>query len=82
MPRKCVQNAIITWCEDNTSRIWKQTPKNDSQLEALIEAVDVVSRTTEKAQKARKSFKMKKARRKLVSKISQLLYVLLLKATV
>ncbi|KAE9556016.1 hypothetical protein FO519_000762 [Halicephalobus sp. NKZ332] len=73
MPRKCVQNAIITWCEDNTSRIWKQTPKNDSQLEALIEAVDVVSKTTEKAQKARKSFKIKKARRKLVSKISQLL---------
>uniref|UniRef100_A0AC34PUG3 RAVE complex protein Rav1 C-terminal domain-containing protein n=1 Tax=Panagrolaimus sp. JU765 TaxID=591449 RepID=A0AC34PUG3_9BILA len=73
MPRKCVQNAIITWCQDNTSRIWKQTPKNDTQLEALIEAVDFVSKTTEKTQKTRKSFKIKKARRKLVSKISQLL---------
>uniref|UniRef100_A0A914YLS6 RAVE complex protein Rav1 C-terminal domain-containing protein n=1 Tax=Panagrolaimus superbus TaxID=310955 RepID=A0A914YLS6_9BILA len=72
MPRKCVQNAIITWCEDNTSRIWKQIPKSDSQLEALIEAVDVVSRTNERTLKKNKSFRIKKARRKLVTKISQL----------
>uniref|UniRef100_A0A7E4VLC2 WD_REPEATS_REGION domain-containing protein n=1 Tax=Panagrellus redivivus TaxID=6233 RepID=A0A7E4VLC2_PANRE len=73
MPRKCAQNAIITWCEDNISRIWKQTPKNDTQLENLIEAVDVVSKTAERFQKRNKSFRVKKARRKLVTKISDLI---------
>lgn len=26
MPRKCIQSVLMTWCEDNTSRIWKETP--------------------------------------------------------
>ncbi|CAD6187487.1 unnamed protein product [Caenorhabditis auriculariae] len=26
MPRKCIQAALISWCADNTSRIWKETP--------------------------------------------------------
>lgn len=24
--RKCIQAALMTWCADNTSRIWKETP--------------------------------------------------------
>uniref|UniRef100_A0A0K0D3B5 WD_REPEATS_REGION domain-containing protein n=1 Tax=Angiostrongylus cantonensis TaxID=6313 RepID=A0A0K0D3B5_ANGCA len=26
MPRKCIQAVLMTWCVDNTSRIWKETP--------------------------------------------------------
>ncbi|GMT36366.1 hypothetical protein PFISCL1PPCAC_27663 [Pristionchus fissidentatus] len=34
MPRKCVQNCIITWCEDQTARIWKEsTPPELSVLD-------------------------------------------------
>ncbi|GMT07275.1 hypothetical protein PENTCL1PPCAC_29449, partial [Pristionchus entomophagus] len=34
MPRKCVQNCIITWCEDQTARIWKEsTPPEMSVLD-------------------------------------------------
>lgn len=29
MPRRCVQNALITWCEDNVSRIWKELSRRE-----------------------------------------------------
>uniref|UniRef100_W6NDT1 CBN-RBC-1 protein n=1 Tax=Haemonchus contortus TaxID=6289 RepID=W6NDT1_HAECO len=32
MPRKCMQAILITWCEDNTSRIWKETPSQESAI--------------------------------------------------
>ncbi|GMR60970.1 hypothetical protein PMAYCL1PPCAC_31165, partial [Pristionchus mayeri] len=34
MPRKCIQNCIITWCEDQTARLWKEsTPPEMSVLD-------------------------------------------------
>lgn len=68
--RKSIQNVLITWCEDNTSRIWKETPFHDSNLDSLLEAVDSVSR--EKQKRKHKHASIKKAGNKLISRLSHL----------
>ncbi|KAH7691221.1 RBC-1 protein, partial [Aphelenchoides avenae] len=69
MPRKCVQNALITWCEDNTSRIWKETPNTDRYTELLLDAVDSVTEEKQRRKKSKHS-RIKKARSRLVKKLS------------
>uniref|UniRef100_A0A158R4B7 WD_REPEATS_REGION domain-containing protein n=1 Tax=Syphacia muris TaxID=451379 RepID=A0A158R4B7_9BILA len=32
MPRRCVQNVLVSWCEDNTARLWKEAPFPDDCL--------------------------------------------------
>jgi DmX-like protein len=68
--RKSIQNVLITWCEDNTSRIWKETPFHDSNLDSLLEAVDSVTR--EKQKRKHKHASIKKAGNKLISRLSHL----------
>uniref|UniRef100_A0A915EAK0 Uncharacterized protein n=1 Tax=Ditylenchus dipsaci TaxID=166011 RepID=A0A915EAK0_9BILA len=76
MPRKFVQNTIITWCEDNTSRIWKEVPNRDSSQSesSLIEAAEVVSQEKHKRKKfSHKHFHLKKTKNRLVTKLSYLM---------
>lgn len=74
MPKKYVQNALITWCEDNTSRIWKEIPNRESPAEFLIEAAEVLAREKHKRKKfSAKSFYIKKAKTRLTTKLSHLM---------
>ncbi|KAI6235649.1 hypothetical protein M3Y95_00074000 [Aphelenchoides besseyi] len=75
VPRKCVNNAIITWCADNTSRVWKQTPSINDTVEQLLNAVQVVQQDRNVCKKTpSKHATLKKARTRLISKISRLMH--------
>jgi hypothetical protein len=74
VPRKCVNNAIITWCADNTSRVWKQTPSVNDTVEQLLNAVQVVQQDRNITKKSpSKHATLKKARTRLMSKITRLM---------
>lgn len=74
VPRKCVNNAIITWCADNTSRVWKQTPSINDTVEQLLNAVQVVQQDRNVTRKSpSKHATLKKARTRLMSKINKLM---------
>ncbi|UMM43904.1 hypothetical protein L5515_019209 [Caenorhabditis briggsae] len=32
MPRKCISPILMSWCEDRTSRIWKETPAPEGSI--------------------------------------------------
>ncbi|NP_001368760.1 RAVE complex protein Rav1 C-terminal domain-containing protein [Caenorhabditis elegans] len=32
MPRKCISPILMSWCEDRTSRIWKETPAPETSI--------------------------------------------------
>ncbi|CAI2358263.1 unnamed protein product [Caenorhabditis sp. 36 PRJEB53466] len=32
MPRKCIHSVLISWCDDNTSRIWKESPLPETSI--------------------------------------------------
>lgn len=71
---KCVSNALITWCADNTSRIWKQTLSTNDTVEQLLNAVQVVQMEKPFRRKSsQKNNVSKKARTRLMSKISRLM---------
>ncbi|CAD5221721.1 unnamed protein product [Bursaphelenchus xylophilus] len=75
VPRKCVSNVLITWCSDNTSRIWKQTPSTNDTVEQLLTAVQVVQQEKPSRKKvSNKHNTLKKARTRLISKINKLMH--------
>lgn len=41
--RQCVQNALLTWCEDNTVRIWKEGTNIASDFQVVNSAAEVTS---------------------------------------
>uniref|UniRef100_A0A914ZRW3 RAVE complex protein Rav1 C-terminal domain-containing protein n=1 Tax=Parascaris univalens TaxID=6257 RepID=A0A914ZRW3_PARUN len=73
MSRHCVQNVLLTWCEDNTARIWKETisvnttPLNND----LLDAGSIDKNTSSKL--AYKSSKMRNARTRLMSRLKNLI---------
>ncbi|KAI1722626.1 dmX-like protein 1 [Ditylenchus destructor] len=75
MPRKFVQNTIITWCEDSTARIWKEIPNKDSnQAESLIEAAAIVTHEKQRRKKfTHRHFHLKKTKSRLVTKLTNLM---------
>ncbi|WKY17140.1 hypothetical protein Q1695_001621 [Nippostrongylus brasiliensis] len=70
MPRKCIQAALITWCEDNTSRVWKETPSHEL---AIIDLSGDGGEPLMERNKPRKLFGkhlgVKKARNKILNKL-------------
>uniref|UniRef100_A0A9J2PHZ4 RAVE complex protein Rav1 C-terminal domain-containing protein n=1 Tax=Ascaris lumbricoides TaxID=6252 RepID=A0A9J2PHZ4_ASCLU len=73
MSRRCVQNVLLTWCEDNTARIWKETVStNTAPLNNdLLDAGSVDKNTPSKL--AYKSSKMRNARSRLMSRLKNLI---------
>ncbi|KAK0411859.1 hypothetical protein QR680_005883 [Steinernema hermaphroditum] len=71
MPRNCIQNVLITWCVDNTSRIWKENLPFDNAFDVnsdIIETADV----EEHHHKKHKHFRVKNARKKILNRLSKL----------
>lgn len=52
--RKCVQNAIVTWCEDNTARIWKETCISSTEFQVVSSIYEVVSMEKAPEQKSKR----------------------------
>uniref|UniRef100_A0A1I7WD60 WD_REPEATS_REGION domain-containing protein n=1 Tax=Heterorhabditis bacteriophora TaxID=37862 RepID=A0A1I7WD60_HETBA len=70
MPRKCIQSVLITWCVDNTSRLWKETPPPELAI------IDITGDGGEPAwERTRprtffgKHFRVKKTRNKIMAKL-------------
>lgn len=71
MPKKCIYSSLISWCEDQTSRVWKESPP----LEASI--IDLTGEgggePLWEKQKTKKFFgkhiKMKKTKNKILKKL-------------
>ncbi|CAD5215760.1 unnamed protein product [Bursaphelenchus okinawaensis] len=76
VPRKCVSNVLITWCSDNTSRIWKQIPSTNDTVEQLLTAVQAVQqdKPSRKKAAAKHNNTLKKARTRLISKINKMMH--------
>ena len=83
MPRKIVHNALITWCEDNTARIWKEVQNSDSGLQynffnviqhAIVQQNGhpsvIKPLTNNKHNSHRVSLQMRKAKTRLIQKFS------------
>ncbi|CAJ0582912.1 unnamed protein product, partial [Mesorhabditis spiculigera] len=69
MPRKCVSNVLITWCSDNTSRIWKETPSTESLMfELNNETENVAPHANEKKGHGKFKHNVKRARNKILRK--------------
>ena len=84
MPRRLVHNALITWCEDNTARIWKEIPSNEPNPELhFINAVQnaiALEHEKENFNKPKKqynahkiAFQMRKAKGRLVHKLTHIM---------
>jgi hypothetical protein len=86
MPRRLVHNALITWCEDNTARIWKEIPSNEPTPELhFINAVqnaiaihhDKENNFNKPSKKSHNShrvaFQMRKAKNRLVHKLTNIM---------
>ncbi|VDN30317.1 unnamed protein product [Gongylonema pulchrum] len=43
MSRQCVQNALLTWCEDNTVRIWKEATNIAGDFQIVSSTTEVFS---------------------------------------
>lgn len=70
MPRKCIQAVLMTWCEDNTSRIWKETPPHELAIIDL--SGDGGEQSIERIKPRKvfgKHFRVKKARNKILNKL-------------
>ncbi|EPB75130.1 hypothetical protein ANCCEY_05799 [Ancylostoma ceylanicum] len=70
MPRKCIQAVLMTWCEDNTSRIWKETPP--PELAMIDLSGDGGEPSWEKNRPRKffgKHFRVKKTRNKIINKL-------------
>jgi hypothetical protein len=79
-----VHNALITCCEDNTARIWKEIPSNEPNLELhFINAVQnaiVLQQEKENSTKPKKAnnshrvaLQMRKAKSRLVHKLTHMM---------
>uniref|UniRef100_A0A914I5X4 USP domain-containing protein n=1 Tax=Globodera rostochiensis TaxID=31243 RepID=A0A914I5X4_GLORO len=83
MPKRWAQNALITWCDDNTARIWKETPSQDAHVELhFISTIDkVIALQQEREQQSDNRLKkhpkmaaqMKRAKSRLMHKMGQLI---------
>ncbi|KAK5967217.1 hypothetical protein GCK32_000230 [Trichostrongylus colubriformis] len=70
MPRKCIQTILITWCEDNTSRIWKETPSQELTMVDLCGDGGEASWERSRPRKLfGKHFRVKKIRHRITSKL-------------
>jgi len=79
MPRKLVHNALITWCEDNTARIWKEVQNGDAGLQynfinviqhAIVQQNGHPSVIKPKHNPHRVSLQMRKAKARLIQKFT------------
>ncbi|KAL7077250.1 hypothetical protein ACQ4LE_003475, partial [Meloidogyne hapla] len=81
MPRKLVHNALITWCEDNTARIWKEVQNGDSGHQynffnviqhAIVQqnGHPSASKPSTKHNSHRVSLQMRKAKARLIQKFT------------
>ncbi|CAK5007291.1 unnamed protein product [Meloidogyne enterolobii] len=79
MPRKLVHNALITWCEDNTARIWKEVQNGDTGLQynfindiqhAIVQQNGHPSVIKPKHNPHRVSLQMRKAKARLIQKFT------------
>ncbi|VDM24379.1 unnamed protein product [Toxocara canis] len=74
MSRRCVQNVLLTWCEDNTARIWKETPAVSFALQMNSDFADAVfADKNTPAKFSYKSNKMWNARSKMISRLKNLI---------
>uniref|UniRef100_A0A914VV83 Uncharacterized protein n=1 Tax=Plectus sambesii TaxID=2011161 RepID=A0A914VV83_9BILA len=72
MPRHCMANVLMTWCKDNTSRIWKETPTYDG-ADMSCETLDNSSIDFNNRKKLHhKHFRMRHARHKITHRLKQL----------
>lgn len=75
--RKCVQNVLMTWCEEHTARLWKESPPPES-LSIEIFSEQEFNFVVEKYKKKgllTKHFPVKRTRRKIMSKLRSLVSV-------
>ncbi|KAK6017324.1 hypothetical protein OSTOST_17157 [Ostertagia ostertagi] len=76
MPRKCIQTVLMTWCEDNTSRIWKESPFQELTISDLCGDGGEVSWEKNRPRKFfGKHFRVKKIRNRIVNKLKGIVYV-------
>ncbi|CAB3399146.1 unnamed protein product [Caenorhabditis bovis] len=75
MPKKFIQAALISWCTDNTSRIWKETPPVEMSMIDLTG--EGGGEPLWEKQKSRKLFgkpiRVKKTKNKILSKLKNIL---------
>ncbi|KAK6760766.1 hypothetical protein RB195_022003 [Necator americanus] len=72
MPRKCVQAVLMTWCEDNTSRIWKETPPPELAMIDLSGDGGTGEPSLERSRPRKffgKHIRVKKTRNKIINKL-------------
>ncbi|VDM63599.1 unnamed protein product [Angiostrongylus costaricensis] len=70
MPRKCIQAVLMTWCVDNTSRIWKETPPPELAIIDLNGDGGEPSWERSRPRKIfGKHFRVKKTRNKIINKL-------------
>ncbi|VDK43174.1 unnamed protein product [Anisakis simplex] len=67
MSRRCVQNVLLTWCEDNTARLWKETPIISSTLQVNNETA--LSDKSSFMKNESKSSRMRSARLKMIARL-------------
>ncbi|PAV73993.1 hypothetical protein WR25_00480 [Diploscapter pachys] len=74
MPHKCIQSVLLTWCIDNTSRIWKETPPPEL---AIIDLTGDGGEPAWEQQRPRKilgkQVRLKKARNKIMAKFRHMI---------
>ncbi|TKR87267.1 hypothetical protein L596_011689 [Steinernema carpocapsae] len=71
MPRNCIQNVLITWCVDNTSRIWKENCQFDNAFDVNGDIIEIAE-VEEHHHKKHKHFRVKNARKKILNRLSKL----------
>ncbi|CAJ0959160.1 unnamed protein product, partial [Mesorhabditis belari] len=71
MPRRCISNVLITWCADNTSRIWKESPPIESTLVEISGAGSDLN-WMNYSRHGGKLGTIKKARNKILGKLNNL----------
>ncbi|MFH4976062.1 hypothetical protein AB6A40_002771 [Gnathostoma spinigerum] len=74
MSRRCVQNVLMTWCEDNTVRIWKETPTPEFSVQFNGDSLDTTS--TDKAlskKTAIRHSRIRNVRTKIASRLRNIL---------
>uniref|UniRef100_A0AC35TZX5 WD_REPEATS_REGION domain-containing protein n=1 Tax=Rhabditophanes sp. KR3021 TaxID=114890 RepID=A0AC35TZX5_9BILA len=75
IPRKNIQNVLVSWCKDNTSRIWKEIVSNEATF-TDINGEQSECYVTDKTSKRKhfKNFGIKAAKSKLMNKMHQLIH--------
>uniref|UniRef100_A0A8R1HL41 WD_REPEATS_REGION domain-containing protein n=1 Tax=Caenorhabditis japonica TaxID=281687 RepID=A0A8R1HL41_CAEJA len=75
MPRKCIHAVLVSWCEDKTSRIWKELPPPETSIIDLTgEGGGEPLWDRQKSKKfLGKHIKVKKTKNKILNKLKSLL---------